>query len=61
MPDSVYRPPTRVVAVDIPWLTVVQKADPEFERRRRHEWFYGPFENGRVFYEDPMKSGAYGP
>jgi len=59
MPDSRYRPPTLVTATEIPWLSVVQRADPDFEQDRHREYVYGPFENGRWFWVDPTNTGAY--
>lgn len=53
-----YRPTTKWPSVSIPWLAIVHRADPDFERRKHREpWFEDG--QGRQFYRDPYKSGAY--
>lgn len=54
---SRYLPPTRVTTLEIPLLSLVVRADPEFERARRREIEY-EFTN-RVFRADPATRGAY--
>lgn len=53
----VYRPPTRVVTTQIPYLALVTQADPDFERRKHREAEY-EF-SGRAFLADPYQRGAY--
>lgn len=52
-----YRPPTRVVTTEIPYLAMVTQFDPEFERKKHREVEY-EF-SGRVFLADPYDRGAY--
>jgi len=47
----------RVVSTARPWLVLVTKADPNFERDKHHEIEY-EF-SGRWFYADRSKRGAY--
>jgi len=47
----------RVVSTARPWLVLVTKADPNFERDKHHEIEY-EF-SGRWFYADLSKRGAY--
>lgn len=54
-----YNPPTRVVRVEVPYLTIVQQADPDWNYHKHHEVEYEGFANGRVFYADPYRRGAY--
>lgn len=53
-----YNPPTRVVRVEMPFLTIVQQADPDWNYHKHHEAEY-TFSNGRVFYGDPYHRGPY--
>jgi len=54
----VYRPPTRVVTVERPWLALVNQADPEFGRRKHREVEYVTSQ-GRTFVADPYNRGLY--
>lgn len=54
---ALYRPPTRVVTIEMPYLALVSQADPDFERRKHREVEY-EF-NGRAFLADPYIRGAY--
>lgn len=55
---ALYRPPTKVTTLEIPFLTLVQKADPDFERLKHREVEY-VMAGGRVFRADPAIRGAY--
>jgi len=50
-----YYPPR---TVSIPFKTLVQRADPDFERERRNVTEY-VFSNGREFKANPDNRGAY--
>lgn len=52
--------PSRGVTVEIPYRSLVLRADPEFEYKNRHQLFY-EFSNGREFREDENQHGAYLP
>jgi hypothetical protein len=52
-----YKPPTRVVSSEVPYLALVTQYDPDFERRKHREIEYA-FE-GRAFLADPYVRGAY--
>lgn len=52
-----YQPATRVVTLQMPYLALVTRADPEFERRKHREVEY-EFA-GRNFLADPYRRGAY--
>ena len=56
-----YKPPTKVTTTQVPWLSIVQRADPNFERAKHHEQEYAPWYSGqgRTFYADPYRRGAY--
>lgn len=58
---GLYKPPTKVTTVQVPWLAMVHKADPDFERRKHREPEYAPWWSGqgRPFFADPYKLGAY--
>lgn len=55
-----YMPPTKGSFIDIPFETLVQRADPDWARGKRQEIEY-VMSNGRVFWYDPNVSGAYAP
>lgn len=57
---ALYRPPTKVTTLEIPFLTLVQKADPDHERFKHREIEY-VMPGGRVFRADPYVRGAYAP
>jgi hypothetical protein len=52
-----YKPPIQVSTVEIPFLSMVTKADPDFERRKHWEVEY-EFD-AKVFMADPYVRGAY--
>lgn len=53
-----YKPPTKVVTVQMSYAALVQRADPEFNRRKfREEELYG-FQ-GKYFYGNPYVRGPY--
>ena len=54
---ALYKPPIKGTTTQMPWLAVVSRSDPEFERRKYREVFY-EFQN-RVFLENPYLQGAY--
>lgn len=60
MAAPLYKPPTKVVTSEIPYLALVTQADPEFERNKHREnqasWYGTPF--GR-HYVDPYTAGLY--
>lgn len=56
-----YRPPTKVVTTEIPYLAMVTQADPEFERNKHREsqrWQFR-LSGGGPHYVDPQTQGAY--
>jgi predicted lipoprotein with Yx(FWY)xxD motif len=57
---SVYQPPggTKVITVNVPFLTLVQRADPDFQWAKKHEPYY-ILSNGRLFDGDNATTGAY--
>lgn len=61
--DTRYRPPTKVQSTEIPWLSMVNAADPERARALHHEQIYpedrNGFSNGRKFFGNNAKLGAY--
>lgn len=57
---SLYKPNTKVVTTEVPFKTLVVRADPEFEWEKRHEIFY-EFSNGRLFRENSDVQGPYAP
>jgi hypothetical protein len=52
-----YLPPTRVVTSETPYLTMVTRADPSFQRLKYREVFY-EFDH-RVFIENSYIQGPY--
>lgn len=58
MSGAPYRPPTKVKTVQVPFLTLVLRADPDFQRAKRREPFY-EISNGRTFYGNNTTSGPY--
>lgn len=57
MASPLYRPPTRVVTTEIPYLAMVTQTDPDFERRKHREVEYAF--TARAFVADPYVRGAY--
>lgn len=55
---SAYNPPTKGTTVSVPFLTIVLRADPDFQRAKRREPYY-VFANGRVFRGDNATDGPY--
>lgn len=53
-----YKPPTKVTTVSVPFLTLVMRADPDYQRAKRREPYYD-FANGRTFYGDNATTGPY--
>lgn len=53
-----YNPPTNVKTLQIPYKSLVLKADPDFEQAKRKEPFY-QFSNGRRFDENTAIQGPY--
>jgi hypothetical protein len=53
-----YNPPTRVQSLSVPWLALVLRADPDFQREKRREVEY-EFSSGRVMRADRSTRGAY--
>lgn len=51
-------PYSKPITVEIPFLTVVQRADPDFRRAQKFEPYY-VFANGRLFTGDNATTGAY--
>lgn len=52
-----YRPPIKGSTLTMPWLSLVHKADPDFERAKHRQIEYEG--TGRALYADPDKRGAY--
>lgn len=57
MTTSPFKPP-RGITVEVPYRSIVLRADPDFEYKNRHQLFY-EFSNGREFREDENQHGAY--
>lgn len=55
---AAFQPPAKGVTVELPYRSLVLRADPEFEYKNRHQLFY-EFSNGREFREDENLHGAY--
>jgi hypothetical protein len=49
---------TPVRVLNIPWQVLVNRADPQFEQKKRNEVEY-EFSNGRQFRGNPATRGAY--
>lgn len=52
-----YNPPVKVKTLQVPFKSLVLRADPEFEAAKHKEPFY-EF-TGRTFREDTAKQGPY--
>lgn len=52
-----YKPPTRVVTSEVPYLALVTQYDPDFERRKHYEIEYAF--SGHAFFGDPYLRGLY--
>lgn len=53
-----YRPPTKIVTLERPWLAMVNQADPESAFRKHREVEY-ELSSGKVLVADPYNRGAY--
>jgi len=53
-----YKPPTQVTTCQQPYLALVTRADPDFQRYKYREIFYF-FAGGRTFVENFAIQGAY--
>lgn len=57
MNTPLYKPPTKVVVVEVPFKALVVRADPDYERDKRWEPFYET--SGRTFYGNNQTAGPY--
>lgn len=55
---TLYKPPTKVVTTQVTYLSMVNRADPDWARLKRMEVEY-EMSNGRIFTGDPNHRGAY--
>lgn len=53
-----YNPPHAVRTVEVPFLSLVLRADPDYQRAKRFEPYY-IFANGRRFVGDNATDGPY--
>lgn len=53
-----YNPPHKVKTIEVPYRTMVLRAEPDFEALKRKEPFY-EFSNGKRFNENTAKQGPY--
>ena len=51
----------KVSQVEVTWSSVVQRADPDWQRRKFRELYYDFLAPGRYFYANPYETGAYEP
>ena len=49
----------KVGNVEVSWLMLVQKADPDWNKKKYWEVQYDYERPGRWFYNDPYSAGAY--
>ena len=54
---ALYNPPTKGTTIEMPFLALVTRADPEFERRKYREVEY-EF-SGRFFLANPYQRGLF--
>lgn len=54
-----YKPPTKVTTIQIPFLAMVNRADPDRERTKHREPQFFEFSHGKVFYADPFHVGSF--
>lgn len=54
-----YLPPTRVVTRERPWLSMVNQADPDFERRKHREVEYVSSLGKAFSIADPYQRNVY--
>lgn len=57
MAAPLYKPATKVVTTEMPYLALVTQYDPEFERRKHREVEYAF--TRKVFLADPYVRGPY--
>ena len=55
---ALYSPPTKGTLCEEPYLALVTRADPDFQRYKYREVFY-VFDHRRAFIENPYVQGAY--
>lgn len=60
MAPPLYKPPTKVTTISMPFLAIVNRADPSRERLKHREPEY-VMVNGKVKIGDPYHRGAYSP
>jgi hypothetical protein len=51
-------PYSKPTTMTVPFRTIVQRADPDFQRAKKFEPYY-VFANGRIFTGDNGTTGAY--
>jgi hypothetical protein len=56
---SLYKPPTRISILQIPYAALVAQADPYWSSSKHRELAY--VFAGRAFFYDPYTSGPYAP
>lgn len=54
---ALYKPATKVTSVPFPYLALVTRSDPDFERKKHREVEYAF--SSKVFLNDPYTSGPY--
>lgn len=54
-----YSPPTKVVTLQIPYLALVVRADPDWAAGKHRELEYPSPSGGRPLYADPYVRGSY--
>jgi hypothetical protein len=54
-----YRPPTRVTSISIPFKSIVDRADPDRERGLHREPEFWVSHSGKMIYADPFNVGAF--
>lgn len=54
-----YKPPTRVTTIQIPFLAIVNRADPDRERLKHREPNLYEWTHRKYFWEDPYHVGAF--
>jgi len=59
MAAPLYRPPTRVTSISIPFLAIVNRADPDRERYKHREPNLFEWSHRKYFWEDPYHVGAF--
>lgn len=54
-----YNPPTRVRTIQRPWLSMVNQADPDFERKKHREVEYTSSSGKVISVADPYQRNVY--